>query len=352
MPELLFIQPTISTFMEVDKAILASTWKTESVELAQEGSKWTYLKNTLRACLRIIKDPQLKLVVIWFADYHAALTVLATRLCNRKSVIFVGGYDAVKYPELGMGVYVDRVRAAFASFALRNCDLIIANHQALIDSDNLYYKPSGHPEGVKRLVSQLTTPCVAIPNALTIDYTPNTGLERQKAILTVANTPRLMDFYNKGLDLLTEAARMNPGWKFIFVGLKECWLPELNKRHNLLSLTNLKIIHWLEQTKLLQLMETVKVYAQPSISEGMPNALMEAMLCGCIPVGSNVAGIPLVIGENGYLLKNRDASELIELIERALNDNRDPELISKDVSERFSLQNRKELILAELQKLI
>lgn len=352
MPEIIFVQPTKSTFMEVDRKIISAAWNTESIQLKQEGSKWNYLKNTLKACLRVIREPKLKLVVIWFADYHAALLVFAAIMRNRKSVIFVGGYDAVKYPELGMGVFNNRFRGAFSAFALRHCDLIITNHQALIDSDNLYYNPIGHAEGVMRLVSHLKTPCIAIPNALTIEYKPNTNNLRHLSILTVANTPRLMDFYNKGLDLLTEAARMNPSWRFIFVGLQERWLPELNKQHNLSDLTNLKIIPWLQQTELLQMMEKTKVYAQPSISEGMPNALMEAMFCGCIPVGSNVAGIPSVIGASGYILKRRNAEELTLLLGKALADDRDPALISASICEQFSQSNRKQLLLVQLQDLI
>ncbi|HRY84609.1 MAG TPA: glycosyltransferase family 4 protein, partial [Candidatus Cloacimonadota bacterium] len=342
MAEILFIQPTRSTFIEVDKAILSSVWKVDSLILEQDKSKWIYLKNIMKAFYSMLRAPGLKLIVVWFADYHAAPAVLAAILRNRRSVIFIGGYDAVHYPELKMGVYANKIRAACAAFALRHSDLIIANHQALIDSDNLYYRPGGHPEGVKRLVSGLRTPCVAIANSLSVSYQPDLGRPRQAAILTVANTPRLMDFYNKGLDMLTGIARMNPQWKFIFVGLKAEWIPELNRQFNLTALTNLKIISHLPQTELLSLMETVKVYAQPSISEGMPNALMEAMLCGCIPVGSNVAGIPEVIGDLGYILKNRNADELSKLISEAFSDTHNPEDISASVATRFALPVRKQ----------
>ncbi len=46
------------------------------------------------------------------------------------------------------------------------------------------------------------------------------------------------------------------------------------------------------------------VYLQPSLWEGMPNALLEAMACGCCCIASDAGGIPEIIshGENGFLL--------------------------------------------------
>jgi L-malate glycosyltransferase len=46
------------------------------------------------------------------------------------------------------------------------------------------------------------------------------------------------------------------------------------------------------------------VYLQPSLWEGMPNALLEAMACGCCCIGSDAGGIPEVIvhGDNGFLI--------------------------------------------------
>jgi glycosyltransferase involved in cell wall biosynthesis len=54
-----------------------------------------------------------------------------------------------------------------------------------------------------------------------------------------------------------------------------------------------------------------------SISEGFPNAICEAMLCGCIPLGSNVAAIPKIIGNEGYILKKRSVEDLEKLIQQA-----------------------------------
>jgi glycosyltransferase involved in cell wall biosynthesis len=46
------------------------------------------------------------------------------------------------------------------------------------------------------------------------------------------------------------------------------------------------------------------VYLQPSLWEGMPNALLEAMACGCGCIGSDAGGIPEIIdhGVTGFVL--------------------------------------------------
>ena len=338
--------------MAVDEQILSSKYEVESILLQQEKSKLIYLFNCLKLFWKIVSSSQAKIVAIWFADYHAAIAVFAAIIRGKESLIFIGGYDAVKYPMLQMGVHSKRLRGAFSAFALRHCNLVIANHQALIDSNNLYYNPCGHPEGVMRLVPRLHTTCVVIPNAFKLRYLPKLNLPRESQIVTVANTPRLRDFYNKGLDLLAEVARKNPGWKFIFIGIREQFLPELNKKHLLHQISNLQIIPWLQQEDLFKLLERTKVYAQPSISEGMPNALMEAMLCGCTPVGSDVAGIPLLMKDWGFVVKQRKVETLMEAIKLALACECRANEIAASIRERFSYENREIKLLSEIEKII
>jgi glycosyltransferase involved in cell wall biosynthesis len=58
------------------------------------------------------------------------------------------------------------------------------------------------------------------------------------------------------------------------------------------------------------------VYLQPSLWEGMPNALLEAMACGCCCIASDAGGIPQVIlhGENGFLLPRSHLHKLGEAV--------------------------------------
>jgi glycosyltransferase involved in cell wall biosynthesis len=63
------------------------------------------------------------------------------------------------------------------------------------------------------------------------------------------------------------------------------------------------------------------IFALPSLYEGMPKALLEAMACGLICVGTDVPGINEVLkdGVNGYLANGIGAAPIAVALRRALN---------------------------------
>ncbi len=76
------------------------------------------------------------------------------------------------------------------------------------------------------------------------------------------------------------------------------------------------VAHWLR---------AMDIFVLPSISEAFSNALLEAMACGCCPVGSNVGGTPELIaeGERGLLFPASDIPGLAQALTSLI---RDPEL--------------------------
>ena len=58
----------------------------------------------------------------------------------------------------------------------------------------------------------------------------------------------------------------------------------------------------------------------PSLNEGLPVVLCEALACGKPVVATNVAGTPELVSKDiGYLVKPKDANDLAEKILLALN---------------------------------
>jgi glycosyltransferase involved in cell wall biosynthesis len=71
-------------------------------------------------------------------------------------------------------------------------------------------------------------------------------------------------------------------------------------------------------------LKRMDVFCLPSLSEGLPNALMEAMSVGCASVASGVGGVTTLIEheKNGILVPPGDPDALRESLERLI---RDPE---------------------------
>ncbi len=71
------------------------------------------------------------------------------------------------------------------------------------------------------------------------------------------------------------------------------------------------------------------IYVQPSLQEGLPRAVIEAMACGCPCAGSRIGGIPELI-QKEYLVKPGDPGDLREKLLR---------LCSKDNMLRAAREN-------------
>ncbi len=69
-------------------------------------------------------------------------------------------------------------------------------------------------------------------------------------------------------------------------------------------------------------MNQAEVFVLPSLSEGFPVTILEAMACGLPIVATQVGGVPDVIknGVNGYLVKAKDPNETVEALLKLLQD--------------------------------
>lgn len=87
------------------------------------------------------------------------------------------------------------------------------------------------------------------------------------------------------------------------------------------------------------------IFIYPSLFDGLPNALMEAMACGLPAVSSSVGGCKDLVrhGENGFLFSPNNLSEFIGLTERLIQSKGLRERFGKnsirDMKNNFSLEN-------------
>ena len=85
--------------------------------------------------------------------------------------------------------------------------------------------------------------------------------------------------------------------------------------------SNTKLWPRLSQGQLWALFKKSQVFVSPSIHDGTPNSLLEAMACGCFPVVGNIESMREWVqpGINGLLVDALDARSVAEAITQAIN---------------------------------
>jgi glycosyltransferase involved in cell wall biosynthesis len=109
-----------------------------------------------------------------------------------------------------------------------------------------------------------------------------------------------------------------------------------------------------------ELLKLFDLFILPSLSEGLPMALLEAMAAGCPIIATNVGGIPMAIkhGENGSLIEPGNAHVLSSEIIKLLHDNelrnsyvkKGREVFMKNFSADVMIEKYQRLYLREIAK--
>lgn len=256
----------------------------------------------LKAIIKtVIAIRKVNITFTWFASTYSFWVVLLGKLFKKKSIVVIGGVDVADYKEINYGIWLCWWKSILVKYSLRNATKILAVDTSLIeeakrlakyDGENIVYLPTGYnPE----------------------EWYP-IG-KKENFVLSVGVCEDEWRFVKKGFDKLIEAAKLIPDTKFVLVGIS----PDLKEKINRKVPQNVSLIEFLTKDELLTYYQKAKVYCQVSYTEGLPNALCEAMLCGCIPVGTNRGGIPKAIGETGFIVEYADVSSLVKSIKQALS---------------------------------
>ncbi len=349
MQKILFVKHNDSTFILTDQEILQNQYKVIPYLMKNKRTGWPFLVQMLKLCVFLICNiKNTKAIVTWFGDYHSAILSLFGKVFCIKVIIFAGGQEAICYPELRKGVYYKKWRGSCVKFALSNATHIIPNHDSLIYHTNFYYSKDGKKDGIKYYNPGIKTPITTLPNGIKTDkYFHNPEIQKDpNGVLTVGNMHSTTDFINKGFDLFTEMARRNPDLNFTIISIKKPFLSWAIEHFRINEIPNLEVINtFCSDELLIQKYNSASVFVQASIAEGMPNTLNEAMLCECVPVGSNVNGIPDAIGNTGIIINNRNVEELEDAVRKALK--MDTGLQARQyVLDNFTFEIREKKLLA------
>lgn len=283
--KILFIHSGLMSFVQEDISLLSQDF--ELLVYHYQSSK-SVLKNAKAYFQQffwlLVHIWQAKSVFVWFGDYHSFCLFFFLKLHKKKSIIVVGGYDATYIKEIKYGVFSHFIRSFCAKFTY-----LYANHILTVDESLKTFLLQRIPT----LANKITTVHTGYDSLFWKPLMP-----KENSVLTVANIKDYQTFKRKGIDFFIEVAHLLPAYKFVIVG-KNC---ELNEWKNLPS--NVEIYGKMDKQALRNMYSKSKVYAQFSVFEGLPNVLCEAMLCECVPVGSNICGIPTAIGRFGYIVSS------------------------------------------------
>lgn len=355
MKKILYIKSGNNTFYAIDQAIMEEKYLVVPFLLPKHQKGLKFIQSMLSLVFFILRNcHNSSAFVTWFADYHAAVIVFLAKLCGKKAIIFAGGQEAICYPELKKGVYYKKFRGLCVKYALRKASHIIPNHKSLIWHENFYYSDDGKKDGIKYYIPDIRTPMTIIANGVDLKrfYRDHSIAKENDRILTVGTMGGTNDFFNKGFDLFIEMARRMPEFRFTLIGFRKEFMPWIEENYHVSQIANLETILFFCPDDILNMnYNRAKVFVQASITEGMPFTLNEAMLCECIPVGSDVNGIPDAIGDTGIIVKKRSPEALEEAIRKALKLETGA-MARKRVLDNFSVTIHKEKLLSLFEQIL
>ncbi|MGE5315955.1 MAG: glycosyltransferase family 4 protein [Acidobacteriota bacterium] len=322
-PHILFTATFHASFIQQDIALLGSMFRLTPV-----------IATGMKAAARyVLALPKAAVTYSWFASVYSSFLVLMAKLFGRRSVIVLGGIDVADLHELEYGIWTSRWRAPIVRYGITHADAVIAvdgflKEEAMrlagYDGDNIDVVPTGYdgerwkPSGAKR-----------------------------PFVLMVASAPDIARVKIKGVDFYFDVARSMPDTEFVLVGLAAAMTKQLSVP------PNVRVHPFTAPQELLRLYQQAKVYVQCSMREGLPNALCEAMLCECVPVGTRRGGIPTAIGDAGFLCDHGDIAAAQHHIKAALQAPAERGKNARTrILEEFTIERRGEALRALIEHLI
>ncbi len=338
---LLFIYLSPSTFVRADLDILKIHFDVVKFYFFEKTTNnFASLFRMITQTLWLVKEIRSADVIFgWFVDYHLMIPAFFSRLFKKPLVAVVGGTDAMNIPEWKHGVFASSWRAPIARYIYKRCDLLLPVSKSLISSKNSYtYHPEEIEFGLKKELETINAKVLPVATGYNEAFWKISNTERNPIVTTVAYIDSAKRIWIKGIDLFIRTAREVPDATFQIIGIDE-------SRRSLLGEDlpkNVILIGSKTTSELVEIYNNSSIYLQLSRLEGFPNVLCEAMLCGCIPIGSSVFGIPEILQEEGYLIDVPDPIKIGQAVKKALKESTtdDRMRIRESIRSRFSTQQR------------
>ena len=168
-----------------------------------------------------------------------------------------------------------------------------------------------------------------VPNGVDTDKFKPAGKVHARSMLNLPHDKNIVLFVGalrkiKGVDYLIEAAQsfVDRDTYLFMVGRDDGLKKNLEKRAHELKIANyIKFTGPVNHEDIPLWISASDILVLPSLSEGRPNVILEALACEVPVVATDVGGIPelMVDGETGYLVPAKSPDELSRKINKLLD---------------------------------
>ncbi|MCY4562248.1 MAG: glycosyltransferase family 4 protein [Flavobacteriaceae bacterium] len=275
-------------------------------------------------------------IISWFNDYHTFLPFVLAKIAKIPRLILVGGFDAIANKDIRHGLFLNpNLRFYLGRLNYSYATQIWVVHKSLHLGCTRSSIQNGTQSGIQHFMPNLKTPIYEVPSGYSPEFWTYVKNKNPNSVLTVGYILDERTYLIKGIGLFVALAKLIPHMNFKIIGISA----ELASKHRFSDIQNLFHYPPIKHQELLSIYQESKFYFQGSMIEGLPNVLCEAMLCGCIPIGRAVFGIPDIIGNTGHLIEDpKNLDSVAEFITNA--DSTLGEKARQRIINNFSIKNR------------
>jgi glycosyltransferase involved in cell wall biosynthesis len=310
---ILYFYTERKSFVQKDLAILELAYTVTPYQFRTQIKRNTPLSFLRQFFFLLTQGWKYDFLVCFFAGYHSVLPALFAKWTGKKCILFLGGTDCFKYPSFQYGNFTRKWYGKATCLSVSHASMLVPVSQNLIHSQSYYYTVDSVDQGVYHWCQPLKTP----HHVIALEYNATTfsrqEVRRQDdSFITVAFGIAGTSFVRKGIDKMVMLATSFPQYTFTIIGCNANEFPVPVP-------SNLTLIPPVPYGELPMHYSRHQFYLQLSIAEGFPSAICEAMLCECIPIGSNVAAIPDIISTHGFIVSRRDDALIRDTVRAAVS---------------------------------
>lgn len=334
--QLLFIYPSNSSFIQNDIDFLSKKYTVISNTYKWQKKALLPLYLICQFIFLMIKTPSSKAIFISFGGYWSLLPVIFGKLYKTPVFIILNGTDCVSFPNYNYGSLRKPLLRFFIKYSYKLATKLLPVSESLVITDYTYDTTCKYKkQGFKYFFPSLKTPFKVIYNGFNINFwKQNNKVKKQNSFITVAAVSNPITFKLKGLDKFIMLATKFKESEFTIIGISD----EMQK--GIVNFPkNVKCYNFLSPEKLRELYQQHEFYLQLSINEGFGCSLCEAMLCGCIPIGSNVGIISTIIDNAGFIIDKNEDELMINTLQNALILSKDKKIKLSNIANNHIVDN-------------